>query len=184
MLRAPELVGMDVASAELELTHSARGAYVVGGTSASGWLYLTDEAGAVHSVPIRLGGPSLGFMWAFETNYEGRRWHTRTQVWVPEGTQGHELVGWYSGNSVSLATIEILDEPLSELDAHVRLVNEWSRVPFGQLVEVRPMFPAIMRAAGEQVCRRTRCSCKYTWRLEPGRAPVDASSSSSHAWSR
>lgn len=206
---------MDVASAELELTSSARGVYVLGGTSASGWLYLTDEDGAVHAVPVRLGGPSMGFMWAFETNYEGKRWHTRTRVWVPEGTQGHQLVGWYGGSSASLAmlfgkrwrtlrnmqgitieesgpvmglsmffggdmvwlrpiergelvvaapeppscvvvpeplpegigyvpteddhlfwgpmasaTIEELDEPLSQLDAHTRLVNEWGRVPF------------------------------------------------------
>lgn len=101
VLRAPELVGMEVASAELDLTRSQRGAWMFGGTAAHGWLRVTGADGEVLSIPVRAGGPSFGVMFGLDQSIERSRWHTTTRVTVPGATKGQHLVGWYGGNSAS-----------------------------------------------------------------------------------
>ena len=54
-------------------------------------------------MPVRLGGPSVGAIWAFESSFEAGRWETVATVSTPPGLKGQHLIGFYSGESVALA---------------------------------------------------------------------------------
>ncbi len=103
ILRSPQLIGVDIESIEVQDVQTQSVKMVIGMTTGTATLRITDTNGEVHDVPVRTGGPSIGAGMAFtDTTSTVRRTTTATLDTQP-GESVNACFGWYTGTSFDVA---------------------------------------------------------------------------------
>ena len=99
ILRSPQLIGVDVQSVEVYDVNTHNVKMIIGMTTGTATLRITDTEGQVHSVPVRTGGASLGAGLAFTESTSTARRATTATLDTPPGASANTCFGWYTGTS-------------------------------------------------------------------------------------
>ena len=112
VLRAPELVGIEVDHVEVQDPESFTLSFIFGATWGSAVLVVHDTEGELHHVPVRYGGPSAGVLLACSPPMTHPALHFGTnkrefELSVPSGTRGYQLLGLYRGQESTAALVYV-----------------------------------------------------------------------------
>ena len=103
ILRSPQLIGVDIESIEVHDVQTQSVKMILGMTTGTATLRITDTHGEVHEVPVRTGGPSIGAGMAFTDTTSTARRTTTATLDTPPGQSVNACFGWYTGTSFDIA---------------------------------------------------------------------------------